>query len=153
MKHLLLISMALITHALWAQDIDQSALTTAGNSKSQSGRFLDWTIGQNFSTTQTNGTVSLAAGIHQPKLVTETLQVLKAINPNIRVYPNPVVNLLQVEPTDTESLTLTLTDLNGKVLISATDNKTLDLSELSNGIYLLTIRTEEYTSQHKIIKN
>lgn len=152
MKLLVTATLLLAFYSTMAQDIGQSTLATAGQSQTQGEHSLDWTVGQNVSTAQTNGTTSLISGVHQPTVITETLVILKADNPDIRIFPNPVMELLKVETSAVSDVTLTLADLNGRELISANNKKTLDLTDLANGVYVLSIRYKNYSSQHKIIK-
>jgi aminopeptidase YwaD len=64
----------------------------------------------------------------------------------IAVYPIPAQNLLFVELPENERIeTITLMDLQGKVLLSQSDfnsNQTrLNIAELNNGMYILTAKT------------
>jgi hypothetical protein len=74
------------------------------------------------------------------------------------VYPNPAVNILNVELHQSNvSATFYLSDLNGKVLLqgqlTATSNK-IDISNLSSGIYALTVISAEREPETvKIIKS
>ncbi|WP_221409515.1 T9SS type A sorting domain-containing protein [Marinoscillum furvescens] len=83
----------------------------------------------------------------------ENADVLNA-KKQIRISPNPTndfveINLLQ-------SANITIVDMNGRVVISSHSNDSklikLDLSELSEGIYLLNILSESKSQTHKIIK-
>ncbi len=59
---------------------------------------------------------------------------------SISVYPNPVSDKLVIEKNSTELHHLSLTDLNGRVLkeiILNTQNTTIDVSQLTKGLYLL----------------
>lgn len=74
-----------------------------------------------------------------------------------KVYPNPVVNILNIDLQQKNvSTPYYLSDLNGKVLsqgqFQEISNK-IDVSGLSNGIYTLTIVTEEQQKETvKILK-
>lgn len=79
---------------------------------------------------------------------------------NIKVYPNPADDILKIElPNDMKfSTTVSLYDLNGKVLIVKTINKNqrgmnLDLSSLAKGVYMLNLDMEGASRQMKIVKN
>ena len=73
-------------------------------------------------------------------------------NNNIEIYPNPTTNLLTIkskEPIDK----INLFDLTGK-LITTTKELTIDLSDLTSGLYIMTIHlTTGQQIEKKIIKN
>jgi hypothetical protein len=70
---------------------------------------------------------------------------------NLLVYPNPVKDRLKVLG---ESGILTLTDLSGDVILSQNHSEVsnLDFSDLSSGIYLLSITNKNGKSSQKIVK-
>ncbi len=151
MKHLITMSLVIGPLLLCGQEIDQNTLAVGGHSQTAASISLDWTIGQNISTTGANNGNSLVSGLHQPTIITEILTVLKTENPEIQIFPNPVVETLQVEISSNEELTLSLMDLNGREVLSG-HQKSLNLTELSDGVYVLHIRHGNYSSKHKIIK-
>ncbi len=61
---------------------------------------------------------------------------------NVQVYPNPVVDRLNIKG---ERGTVTLTDLHGAILVTEKHNEfsSLDLTHLSSGAYVLTIENEK----------
>ena len=73
---------------------------------------------------------------------------------NITVYPNPVVNTLNIEGNFQFGSTYTLTDVNGKVIQSNILNtNTIDVSLLNNGVYILSITlNDELIYSKEIIK-
>jgi Zn-dependent metalloprotease len=72
------------------------------------------------------------------------------ISHQILVYPNPTENLIRVE-SSVQLNGLYLQDLNGKT-IKQTNDKTLDLSKLNAGLFILKIETQQGIIYHKIIK-
>ena len=72
---------------------------------------------------------------------------------NISVFPNPTSNQLTID-TDDNLLEITIIDLAGKTVYSSTDvsRNILDVSFLQNGVYVLSIKTKNYTSTTKFIK-
>jgi len=74
---------------------------------------------------------------------------------NIRIYPNPVTDVLTIERTDvTHTDTLRIFDITGKLVKSqsiANPTTTLHISDLTSGIYLMQFETSGYT-QKLIIK-
>ncbi len=75
---------------------------------------------------------------------------------DIKVYPNPVSNYLNVNiPTAVEGkLIMTLTSITGKVILrkEIKSNEQVDFSRFANGLYLLNLRDNINSSQYKIIK-
>jgi hypothetical protein len=63
----------------------------------------------------------------------------------INVFPNPAQNELYVELDGSQNIEYLVTDVAGKILISGvTSNKTtVDLSSLKNGIYLMSLQTND----------
>jgi hypothetical protein len=58
----------------------------------------------------------------------------------VSIYPNPAANVLYLEsPVRLQAL---ITDLSGKVLVEARPGKTIDISKLQNGIYLVKIMSD-----------
>jgi cytochrome c peroxidase len=69
---------------------------------------------------------------------------------NISVYPNPVIDDLNIQ-IDEGDFTLQIFSINGKEVLSTklNSNATLDVSFLHNGIYILNIREENSTDIFK----
>jgi hypothetical protein len=76
----------------------------------------------------------------------------------LRVFPNPVQGVLNIEPLKgfTSSATATLTDASGKVVtefeLVPNNLFQLNTSSYPNGIYILTIRSENGMETLKIVK-
>ncbi|MBN2892014.1 MAG: choice-of-anchor J domain-containing protein [Bacteroidales bacterium] len=72
----------------------------------------------------------------------------EATQSKISVYPNPVVNTLYI----TENANVTVYNITGAELMSATNTNTIDVSNLETGVYFVQIATVEGTTTQKIIK-
>lgn len=77
---------------------------------------------------------------------------------NFKVFPNPASTVLNIEgdlPENIHSADITLLTVNGQILkrdVYAGKSKTLDVSELKNGIYILDINySRQKRSTYKII--
>lgn len=73
---------------------------------------------------------------------------------NVTVYPNPTNGVLNIQSTEKINF-MKLTEISGKSVINkkATNNKEhLDLSNLPNGVYVLTVETNAGKTTKKIIK-
>ncbi len=72
------------------------------------------------------------------------------------LYPNPTRNEIQVETVGLESTRLEIFDARGQLLkhFDLTDNSsTLDLSDLSNGIFMAVVTTANQVYVQRLIKN
>ena len=83
-----------------------------------------------------------------------TLGIQENISGKLRVYPNPVDSVLTIATADKNTVEeILVTNSLGQVVKAIKENTTkVDMSELSSGIYLLQIKTEEGTFSQKIIK-
>lgn len=74
---------------------------------------------------------------------------------NFSLYPNPVNNVLNISIKNELSITkLTITDINGRIVISESSViNSLNVSDLSSGIYLVSIETNEGKGTAKFVKN
>jgi hypothetical protein len=75
-----------------------------------------------------------------------------------KVYPNPTNDRLFIKTVKNYGqVTLTLTDLNGRQVLSKKvelfNQVELDINKLQSGIYILNINGESFSANHKIIKN
>jgi len=69
----------------------------------------------------------------------------------LSIYPNPTNNELNISVK--ENSTVRLFDMTGKLINTSTSQSILwDVSDLENGIYVLSIETNGVVSTHKIIK-
>lgn len=71
---------------------------------------------------------------------------------NVKVYPNPATNVIQIEGNNI--LSVTIYDLTGKPINVITNNfQFIDVSELKSGLYFITVQyNNNQTSVQKIIK-
>ncbi|MEL6719051.1 MAG: cadherin-like domain-containing protein, partial [Bacteroidota bacterium] len=79
------------------------------------------------------------------------------LSKQIKVYPNPTDGQLEirVEQINTKGILIQLFDLNGKLLKElrtfASDNTAIDMSEFDNGLYLLSLQSEEGRYLKKVV--
>jgi hypothetical protein len=75
----------------------------------------------------------------------------------VSVYPNPAHTSLKVDMGDFSGLVkLTIVDLNGRIIQSLQSEDALtevNVSDLEDGIYFLSVETEEYSELIKIVKH
>lgn len=73
------------------------------------------------------------------------------------IFPNPSSDIFTLETENPISnANITIADLNGRIVHKSKaenlDNNTIDLNNLSNGIYILNIENKDYKYSQKIIK-
>ena len=74
--------------------------------------------------------------------VDNNLSVGNINNSNIKIYPNPTDNIINIEGLNkNENNTIQIFDVQGKLVITKTitENGTIDLSELNKGVYVIKI--------------
>jgi beta-glucanase (GH16 family) len=75
---------------------------------------------------------------------------------NIKLFPNPVNDKLNIEFSsllgEIKGTVYSLTGQKIQVFIQNSVDKTIEISDLSEGIYFLKLETEKGTSTHKIVK-
>ena len=67
---------------------------------------------------------------------------------NVSIFPNPVSDILTINGEYSE---VNIYDLFGKLVFSSTPKKTLNISNLNNGIYIVRINNKKAISINKII--
>jgi endoglucanase len=83
---------------------------------------------------------------------------IQKIDEAIKVFPNPVTSFVKVSlPKDTGIKQIILNDITGKVVLKKnidanTVEQTLDMSQFSDGLYLINLKSDQNTWTKKIIK-
>lgn len=75
---------------------------------------------------------------------------IKSTESDIRIYPNPVSEVLYIDGIDNGNITLT--SVTGKVVYRNKNVKSIDVSSLSSGVYLLTIQDKDMIRTTRILK-
>ena len=78
------------------------------------------------------------------------------INKGIKYYPNPTNNIVNFEISNSERFVYTLTNQLGQQLeVGKLDqsSKSINLSNLQNGIYFITLRNNQKNTTIKVIKH
>jgi len=76
-------------------------------------------------------------------------------NPDLIVYPNPAKSTINIMTNDVETIELKIIALSGelvKTLKLSAESKTIDISQLSIGIYILEIKKNDRIIYKKLIK-
>ncbi|QEE49127.1 BspA family leucine-rich repeat surface protein [Flavobacterium alkalisoli] len=87
--------------------------------------------------------------------VVELLGVNDFAVKTIAVYPNPAKNIINIKPQGEVLIeAIKIYNLQGREIISLNGtHQTVDIQNLSNGVYFLSIETDKGLSRHKLIKN
>lgn len=70
--------------------------------------------------------------------------------PQVRLYPNPVSQTLFIQ-SSTAAEEILLTDLAGRVILSRKNAQEVDLSTLTNGVYMVSLRFEKLQLTRRIV--
>jgi len=130
---------------------DQSfSLTTVQHNSSSSftGNLL-------FDSVQTGTNTFLYQGFYPPSTIIECSSVnvdsVLMINGRLNVYPNPASEKLSLVSND-EIESATVFSMLGKILLTATNKTEIDVSSLSDGIYLIRVKTRLGSRTMQFIK-
>jgi len=147
-----------ITIEIAAQSISKQAISSLGSNYSNSTIKLSYVLGEFVvgSMTDDDGSLQLANGYY-PSLNLETLSVKSPlIEIKLKVFPNPVNELLYISHPTENNFDIYLTDITGKKIFKGEvqNQYPINISQYTRGIYLLTIMTGEIkkTNTYKIIK-
>lgn len=69
---------------------------------------------------------------------------------NIAIYPNPVRDMLTVNGENVKNVEII--DVNGRVVLNSNRAGQIDMSELSDGVYMVRVMSENGVSTKKIVK-
>ena len=114
-------------------------------------------------TALTNGTVDVTATANDASGETGTMTVTvsnqnvelnEVDRENISIYPNPVQSELFIESTEGKIIEMTILDYSGRTIKSITDVnvKSIDVSALNQGIYILKVSTGNGVSTNRFVK-
>ena len=154
MKKLLLILIALPLIG-FGQVATPSVVSSSGDSYSNGGIMMDYTLGEIVVETFSNSANILTQGFHQGDLKVTTAVVNLDIK--TKIYPNPTTNFLIIELEKNVNAELLVYDINGKIVIKDKLNeeqkKQLDFSFLNQGNYFLHINISDKQSVYQINKS
>lgn len=69
----------------------------------------------------------------------------------IRLYPNPATSTLNIEG-DFQNLNFSIANLQGQEVLSGVMNNTIEITQLNEGVYILSIRTENGIINQRFVK-
>ena len=90
--------------------------------------------------------------------ITAGLMDLTSVNEirliDFEIYPNPCQNLIRFDwPNSNSSVSYSISDLTGKLILNGASAKNIDVSILSSGTYILTITGGQNIGRKKFTKN
>ena len=138
----------------FAQSNDQQVISSCGTSFFNDEYIMESTLGETVISTIENGNI-LTQGFHQANLKITSVSELTDIE--LKLYPNPTIGLFTLEFGKNQGLNIDLSSFNGKTIFSETienqNKKTFDISQLTQGIYILKVtNTNNQQSVYKINK-
>jgi len=138
----------------------QNDIVSSGGDATGIGGTVSYSVGQEFYSTSTNTSGSVAQGVQQAIEIQVVLGIeAHEINLNAKVYPNPTNELihLSVGNTETSDLSYQLYDLSGRILSTAkieSEDTSIVMSRYPESTYLLSVTKGNKTIKtFKIIKN
>jgi len=154
MKNIILSLIILSVSVVKAQQISKSSIDSGGANVTAGGIQMIYTIGEVNIQESGAGNIQVSEGFINPAFFDDALSIVEATNiaSQIVVYPNPTAAMVTVR-TNLYVTQLILYDLNGKQLFTVENENSIDLSELSNGTYLLRIIIDKGAIAKKIIVN
>ena len=132
----------------------QSVISSSGNSTSNGGYTLSWTIGEGVITTIGNNDIELTQGFHQP-LVIDVIAVgiEEDLILDIIAYPNPTYDKVMFEGGDPVGIYhIRVVDKLGRVLEQKStpfQEFIVEMGKYNNGTYLIEV-VEDKTGKRKI---
>ena len=136
----------------------QEQVTSGGGTIQSSSGEINYTLGQVFTSTNSNGIIS--EGVQQPYEIS-VVTMVNNTNTEISVsaFPNPTLDKLnlKVNSANYENLFYSLYDINGQKIQAGKiihKETSIDMSEVKKGTYIITIQlNNKETKTYKIIKN
>ncbi|AWG26413.1 T9SS-dependent choice-of-anchor J family protein [Flavobacterium kingsejongi] len=87
------------------------------------------------------------------KVTTATLGREDFLASKFSVFPNPATDIISITNHDAIAInSITITDLNGRIVKNTNSAEQINVSDLSAGVYMMNIASEQGTTVKKIIK-
>ena len=133
-----------------AQSINPSVVSSSGGHFVNASHQLSFTLGEPVIATYSNTSNSLTQGFHQTKLSVISIGEI-LMETGIKVYPNPVVEYINVETTNLgNDVWLNLYATDGKLLLHKkmlSPTEKINMESFAEGTYLLTLESANNTLQ------
>lgn len=136
-----------------AQTLSPEVISTSGTSMSNGSATLDWTLGEPATATLDNPQNTITQGFHQPTIIVTAIADAKILK-DVKVFPNPTVDIVQVQFTVNQKNTMVeLYSLEGKLLEKhSVNSQALEINMITYpaGTYFLRINKSE---THQLVKS
>lgn len=126
--------------------VSLSVIGAAGGAHSSEEITLEWTLGETFVESTVAGNRWYTEGFHQPLLSAKALFRSNARGYDIKIFPNPTSEFLNVfiKTNEEEAINLKLVDVTGKIIYEQvvapkTPQVQLILKHIPEGIYMLSV--------------
>ncbi|MDP9959625.1 M28 family peptidase [Chryseobacterium lathyri] len=84
-------------------------------------------------------------------LATDDVQTENSLEA-IRIYPNPARDVLNIELSEGHNnFKVEISDMNGRLILNAENEKKINTSNLTNGMYMVTVKSDQNSITKKII--
>ena len=133
---------------------DEPLLVAVASPKIIFNRYSNgWTMAESFyAASRLVGWMDIVIGDPICRAYASNLSISNFDDDEIVLYPNPSKNLLFV--TKNENYNYKIFDVNGRLIKEGIiENKTINTSEISNGIYIISIFNDNFSADKKFIKN
>jgi hypothetical protein len=78
---------------------------------------------------------------------------VERLRSSVKIYPNPVDDVLHISSGNDAALKITITDINGTIVMAVPhDERSIDVSRLPSGIYFLQLQNVNGIHVYKVIK-
>lgn len=151
-KKILFASFCFCSVTIWSQE----AVSTQGDSYSNTSGSIDYTIGEVVINTVSDGTNDITQGFHQTNWNFLSLED-NMPEMTVNVFPNPLTDVLMVQTKGFELIQLELFDNNGRIVYEGemtSSSFPIPVSRLSSGNYNLKLsKNNTILKTFKLIKN
>ena len=155
--YLLFVIIILYNSDVLGQLHHQMLSSQGGLNTTQNGIIVSQTIGQTSVTgNYSNRNLKLGQGFQQPPM---GRLLIKGLNSAISstIYPNPFENQITISYSLQELVSITVFDMSGKLIYKnklsfEVGDRTIDVSNLKSGVYLVQLQSKSNTSYSKIVK-
>lgn len=148
-----------VYNLVWS--IIPATAATIINGQGSNNLVVDWNTGNaTVSLTATNGCGNGTRTYNAVPVCRVAGNTSVATNEGLNVFPNPTSSILNIEliTESAEPVTLTITDISGKAVLSKTlqtseglNSSVLDLSAYAKGVYMLKVRSTSLNKQIKVV--
>lgn len=157
-----ILSIILLFPGLFAQDVDQQVISSAGGyDVSGGGISLSWTLGELVTSTVTSGggELILTQGFQQSKLTVDAIEINPELGATVLIYPNPSVDMVNIKfssPLSGETV-ISMLGPDGRavfneVLQAGILTKQINMQGYPGGTYFLRIQNANKLNVYKVIK-